>query len=126
MRNRSVVSIVLAVTIVLGAFYWIPSDSTGAGIRMDFDLKDAHASFWGEDANDYAGYDVASAGDVNGDGYDDLLIGANGDDDGGSDAGQTYLILGGPDKWSMDMDLSTADASFLGEDGGDFAGQSIS
>ena len=40
------------------------------------------------------GFSVSGAGDVNGDGYDDFIIGAYGDDDGGSRAGQTYLILG--------------------------------
>jgi len=92
---------------------------------MDFDLSNANASFWGEDAGDWSGlsHSVASVGDVNGDGLDDFLIGAYGDDDGGSQAGQAYLILGrAAANWGMDFDLSGADASFLGEDGGDMAG----
>jgi hypothetical protein len=90
---------------------------------MDFDLSNVDASFWGEDAGDEAGCSVASAGDVNGDGFDDFLIAAYGNDDGGSDAGQTYLILGRASaNWSMDFDLSGADASFWGEDAGDFSG----
>ncbi|TET92030.1 MAG: hypothetical protein E3J35_00050 [Methanomassiliicoccales archaeon] len=60
---------------------------------MDTDLSMADASFWGEDAGDYSGWSVAGAGDVNGDGYDDILIGAPYDDDGGASAGQTYLIF---------------------------------
>jgi hypothetical protein len=96
-----------------------------SGWAMDTDLSIASASFWGEDANDYSGYSVAGAGDVNGDGYDDFLVGAYGDDDGGSDAGQTYLILGKASGWAMDTDLSTASASFWGEDAADYAGRSV-
>ena len=92
----------------------------------DTDLSSADASFWGEDSGDYSGYSVASAGDVNGDGRDDFLVGAYGDDDGGSYAGQTYLILGrAAADWGMDFNLSNADASFWGEDYGDLSGWSV-
>jgi hypothetical protein len=43
---------------------------------------------------DYAGRSVSSAGDINGDGYDDLIVGAPGGDDGGNDAGEAYVIFG--------------------------------
>ncbi|MFH1466079.1 MAG: putative metal-binding motif-containing protein [Pseudomonadota bacterium] len=48
----------------------------------------------GTDASDYAGGSVAAAGDLDGDGVDDLLIGATRDDRGGSDAGCVYLVPG--------------------------------
>jgi hypothetical protein len=50
----------------------------------------------GDEANDLAGGAVASAGDVNGDGFDDLIVGADGGDDGGTDAGETYVVFGAP------------------------------
>ncbi len=65
---------------------------------MDTDLSLADASYWGEDANDDAGVSVSGAGDVNGDGYDDFLIGSWGNDDGGLVAGQAYLLLRLPTK----------------------------
>ena len=49
----------------------------------------------GIDASDRSGTSVSSAGDVNGDGYDDLIIGADGGDPGGNAAGETYVVYGG-------------------------------
>ncbi len=63
---------------------------------MDTNLSNADASFWGEDSADRAGWSVSNAGDVDKNGYDDILIGAYSDEDGGYCAGQTYLMLGAP------------------------------
>lgn len=91
------------------------------------DLSVANASFWGEEADDLAGWSVSGAGDVNGDGYDDVLIGAWGNQDGGGvNAGQVYLFLGQESGWVVDTDLSAADASFWGENAGDSAGITVS
>ncbi|MBN1539559.1 MAG: FG-GAP repeat protein [Candidatus Thermoplasmatota archaeon] len=97
-----------------------------SGWSMDKDLGSVDASFIGEENGDSLGVSVSGAGDVNGDGYNDILIGASGNDEGGSDAGQTYLYLGRSTSWSMDMDLSSADASFIGEAAGDESGYSVS
>ena len=50
--------------------------------------------FTGEAANDFLGGSVASAGDVNNDGFDDLIVGATGNDAGGSFAGSAYVFSG--------------------------------
>jgi len=52
--------------------------------------------FTGATAGDQLGYSVASAGDVNGDGYSDVIIGAPFNSAGGSYAGRAYIYFGGP------------------------------
>jgi hypothetical protein len=52
----------------------------------------------GELAGDRFGVSVSSAGDVNGDGYADVIVGADGYDQGGlTDAGKAYLYQGSAD-----------------------------
>ena len=86
----------------------------------------ADATFLGEDHGDYAGYRLAMIGDVNGDGYGDFLIGAYGNDDGGSLSGKAYLILGrATANWGQGFDLGNADASFIGENAYDSASHDV-
>ncbi len=59
---------------------------------------------------DYLGRAVSAAGDMNGDGLNDLLIGAPRDDSGASDAGATYLIYGSTSISSLNG--SNADAVY--------------
>ena len=96
-----------------------------AKAATEVSLLMADASFLGEAAGDQAGFAVARAGDVNADGYADFLIGAPYNDEGGVDAGQVYLILGGPFGWVSDIYLHDADASFVGEQAGDAAGYAV-
>jgi hypothetical protein len=89
-------------------------------------LSTANVGFVGENSEDQAGGSVSNAGDVDGDGLSDLLIGAYGNDDGGTSAGKAYLILGSSLGSSPTIDLSLADYSFVGENGDDHAGSSVS
>lgn len=50
----------------------------------------------GQTTDDFSGYAASPAGDVNGDGFADLLVGAYGSDpDGKALAGRTYVVFGG-------------------------------
>ncbi len=46
----------------------------------------------GEDANDELGYGVTGLGDVDGDGFPEVAVGARLDDDGGTDAGSVRIL----------------------------------
>src|SRR6185436_14363199 len=48
----------------------------------------------GDTGDDQAGRSVSSAGDVNGDGFADLIVGAPYGNDGGEDAGEAYVVFG--------------------------------
>ena len=63
-------------------------------------------SISGEASGDQAGTSVASAGDVNGDGFDDIIIGADYNGDGGDFAGASYVIFGKADGFT-NIDLAT-------------------
>ncbi len=97
----------------------------GAGLPAVVSLADADIRFDGVTNGDRAGRSVRGAGDVNGDGYSDLLIGAYGHNLGTSpDRGETYLVLGGIDLAAV-VNLQDADVRLEGDDGGDWAGYSV-
>ena len=61
------------------------------------------------------GSSVAAAGDVNGDGFDDIITGAySADPNGITDAGQSYVVYGGPSFWSS-LDVTSLAASSGGD-----------
>jgi hypothetical protein len=99
---------------------------------------DADARLQGSAVSDRMGETPSSPGDVDGDGYQDLLVGAQYvDGAGGYDVGAAYLFLGGAARYrgSYDADSSaeaiiygaTADDNLgYGTDGGDVNGDGFS
>jgi len=79
----------------------------------------------GIDVGDSSGYSVSGAGDFNGDGLADLIVGAHGGGAGGT--GESYLVFGKTS--SAPVNLATpGSAGFRinGVDSGDFSGRSVS
>ncbi len=98
-----------------GAAYLVDGTLTG-----DVDLAtQSLATFLGAAPGDEAGYSVAFAGDVNGDGDEDYLIGAPFSATAGFDAGSAYLVYG---PVSGVVDLTTADGEIQGATPNDKAG----
>ncbi len=75
-----------------------------------------------------AGYSVAM-GDVNGDGIDDLLVGAPFvNAPGGAQAGAVYVFYGKktfPGNYTLDLAKTPPDVTLLGDDKGDFLGACV-
>ena len=83
-----------------GESYVVFGRTTGFAASLDLSslaTGDGSAGFVinGIDVVDYSGGSVSSAGDVNGDGVDDLLIGAFfADPNGTINAGESYVVFG--------------------------------
>ena len=86
----------------------------------------------GEAAHNYAGYSVSGVGDVNGDGFADLIIGADRASPNGVDrSGAAYVVVfGEASGFGPDLNLSSLDGSngfrLSGVAAGERAGQSVS
>ncbi|MDZ8104998.1 MAG: Ig-like domain-containing protein [Nostoc sp. DedQUE12a] len=80
-----------------GESYVVFGSSSGFGAGLNLSSLDGNNGFVikGIDADDYSGSSVSGAGDINGDGFDDLIIGAyNADPNGQLQAGESYVIFG--------------------------------
>ena len=80
-----------------GASFVVFGKSTGTAVELSAIEQSNNAGGFvinGVSASDAAGDSVSSAGDVNGDGFDDLIIGAPGDDPNGSYSGASFVVFG--------------------------------
>ncbi|NEP01399.1 MAG: hypothetical protein F6K58_22630 [Symploca sp. SIO2E9] len=111
----------------------------GAGIgaigNLDLSALNGNNGFviQGVDTGDLFGSSVSAAGDINNDGIDDLIIGAEGaDSDNRAIAGEVYVVFGGAGVGTGgSLDLSVLDGSnnlvvLNGIDAGDLSGSSVS
>jgi Ca2+-binding RTX toxin-like protein len=116
-----------------GSSYVVFGKASGYASSLDLSTLDGTTGFRldGEAATNFAGYDLSAAGDVNGDGYDDIWIGADGHDPGGrNNAGTGYIIFGKASGWAATVALSSLDGTtgmqWEGIDAGDRAGAHLS
>jgi hypothetical protein len=72
-----------------GSVYVYYGSELGLEVRAESKLIASDGS-----SSDLFGTAVSGAGDVNGDGFDDIIVGASDDDDAGSYAGSAYVYFG--------------------------------
>ena len=115
-----------------GASYVVFGKASGFSATMDLSILDGSNGFRlnGEAFGDHSGFSVSTAEDVNGDGFDDLIVGAYYADSNGVNSGSSYVVFGKASGFSPTMDLSTLNGSngfrLDGEAALDHSGSSVS
>jgi len=104
--------------LIVGAYKDDPNGSESGSARV-FSGQDGSIlyTFDGDSASDWFGISVSGAGDVNGDGFDDLIVGANLDDNNGANSGSARVFSG--------QDGSVL-YTFYGDSGYNYFGVSVS
>jgi FG-GAP repeat/RTX calcium-binding nonapeptide repeat (4 copies) len=114
-----------------GASYVVFGQASGFAANIDLSSLDGATGFKlsGAAAYDFTGLSVASAGDINGDGFADLIVGAFAADPHGGDSGASYVVFGKASGFGANVDLSSLDGTtgfrLSGAAGGDYSGRSV-
>ncbi len=94
-----------------GSSYVVFGKAAGFDAQMNLSNLDGHNGFRldGENEGDFSGRSVSSAGDVNGDGFGDLIIGSPHASSNGYQSGSNYVVFGKASGFDAQMDLSSLD-----------------
>jgi hypothetical protein len=87
-------------------------------------LEDMESGF-GVKADDRFGWNVSYAGNLNGDSYDDLIVGAPGNNSNGLDSGAVYVFYGNASPKTLGVDPGNADIVLTGQTPGDNFGWDV-
>lgn len=111
------------------SYFGVPSLSAVELSNIALDTDNRGFAINGEAAGDRSGGSVSNAGDVNGDGFDDLIVGASGADPNGNSSGKSYVVFGKADGTAVNLSAVTAGIggfAINGEVAGDGSGASVS
>ncbi len=103
---------------------WGMAPATADTTSLDL-LSQSDVYIYGEYVDGHTGYSVADAGDVNGDGLDDVVIGVPVDHSQGLDAGAAYVVFGSTSSSSVDLASLGARGFRINPDSGGKLGWSV-
>jgi hypothetical protein len=111
-----------------GSSYVVFGHAGGFAASLDLDILDGTNGFRleGESSLDSSGLSVAGVGDVDGDGFDDVVVGARSAD---QSSGRSYVVFGAAGGFPASIDLGTLDGdngfAAAGGAAGDASGHAV-
>ncbi|MBL8498494.1 hypothetical protein ABF87_02530 [Nitrosomonas sp. JL21] len=115
-----------------GSSYVVFGKTSGFSATFDLSSLDGNNGFRldGVATYDKSGTSVSNAGDVNGDGLDDVIVSAPYADPNGDNSGSSYIVFGKAAGFAPALSLSSLDGNngfrLNGEKGSDYSGTSVS